>query len=158
MTVIVQDFVTRNVLEVVTSEETNASKLQKGDSFGKYQIVKVEDKKSHVILFVDHVLTKGNKGKALFLSYLQEIIKERKGRKGDDDKSYTTKLFKKGINKIAQKVGEEAVEVVIEALVKNKKLLIEEASDLLFHLIVLFEASDVDLDEVIECLMDRHKK
>ena len=93
---------------------------------------------------------------AAFLEELQYIIRDRK--LNPSEQSYTTKLFNSGIAKIAQKVGEEAVEVVIEAMKPDKELLKQESADLLFHLLVLLEASDVSLDEVIDVLKKRHKK
>lgn len=96
-----------------------------------------------------------NIGKAPFLDYLAAIIKDRK--QNPSEKSYTTSLFEKGINKIAQKVGEEAVEIVIEAKDDNKDLFLGEAADLLFHLLVLLEAKEITLDEVIGRLQERHK-
>lgn len=66
-------------------------------------------------------------------------------------------MFKKGINKIAQKVGEEAVEIVIEAKDDNKELFLGEAADLLFHFMVLLEAKNVSLHDVISELKKRHK-
>ncbi|HAH36655.1 MAG TPA: phosphoribosyl-ATP diphosphatase, partial [Algoriphagus sp.] len=71
---------------------------------------------------------------------------------------YTASLFAKGINKVAQKVGEEAVEIVIEAKDDNKELFLGEAADLLFHYLVLLEAKGYELDEVMEVLIERHKK
>ena len=71
--------------------------------------------------------------------------------------SYTASLFKKGINKVAQKVGEEAVELVIEAKDDNKDLFLGEAADLLFHYLVLLEAKAYTLDEVLEVLIKRHQ-
>jgi phosphoribosyl-ATP pyrophosphohydrolase/phosphoribosyl-AMP cyclohydrolase len=97
-----------------------------------------------------------NSGKALFIQHLTEIIKERK--QNPDEKSYTASLFAKGINKIAQKVGEEAVELVIEAKDDNKDLFLGEAADLLFHYLVLLEAKQIELDEVLDVLIKRHKK
>lgn len=97
-----------------------------------------------------------NKGKAAFLNYLQGVIRERK--EGTEEKSYTKSLFQKGINKIAQKVGEEAVELVIEAKDNAPELFLGEAADLLFHYLVLLEAKNVDLDEVIALLQKRHQK
>ena len=94
-------------------------------------------------------------GKAAFLNYLQGVIWDRK--ENPQEGSYTTSLFNKGMNKIAQKVGEEAVEIVIEAKDDNKDLFLGEAADLLFHLLVLLEAKKIDLDEVIEVLEKRHK-
>ncbi|MBC8109571.1 MAG: bifunctional phosphoribosyl-AMP cyclohydrolase/phosphoribosyl-ATP diphosphatase HisIE [Verrucomicrobia bacterium] len=96
-----------------------------------------------------------NTGKATFLNYLQRIIKTRKENHSND--SYTAKLFAKGINKIAQKVGEEAVELVIEAKDDNADLFKNEAADLLFHFLVLLEAKNTDLDEVVAILQERHK-
>jgi phosphoribosyl-ATP pyrophosphohydrolase/phosphoribosyl-AMP cyclohydrolase len=94
-------------------------------------------------------------GEAAFLNYLQkDIIRNRKLH--PTDSSYTSSLFKSGINKIAQKVGEEAVEVVIEAKDNDEGLFKNEVSDLLFHLLVLLEQKNIDLDEVINVLRSRH--
>jgi phosphoribosyl-ATP pyrophosphohydrolase/phosphoribosyl-AMP cyclohydrolase len=90
-----------------------------------------------------------------FLYYLEDIIKLR--RTGNDEKSYVRQLFKKGINKIAQKVGEEAVETVIEAKDDNRELFLNEAADLLFHFLVLLQAKDLQLDDVITILKQRHQ-
>ncbi len=96
-----------------------------------------------------------NDSKTAFIDYLKNLIKDRKSN--PTDKSYTSSLFAKGINKIAQKVGEEAVEIVIEAKDDNKDLFLGEAADLLFHYLVLLEAKNFDLNEVIEVLIKRHK-
>ncbi|MFD2203386.1 bifunctional phosphoribosyl-AMP cyclohydrolase/phosphoribosyl-ATP diphosphatase HisIE [Shivajiella indica] len=104
----------------------------------------------------DTCFTEPNNTKIVFLETLRQIIKDRKNN--PDEKSYTTSLFASGINKIAQKVGEEAVEIVIEAKDNNKELFLGEAADLLFHYLVLLEAKEVELNEVIEVLMGRHKK
>jgi len=90
-----------------------------------------------------------------FLYYLEHIIELR--RKGTEGKSYVKSLFGKGINKIAQKVGEEAVELVIEAKDVNRELFLNEAADLLFHYIVLLQAKDCSLSEVIQVLQQRHQ-
>ncbi len=90
-----------------------------------------------------------------FMSYLQNLIEQRK--KALPDGSYTTKLFKSGINKIAQKVGEEAVELVIEAKDSNDDLFLNEAADLVFHLLVLLTAKNYRIDDVIKVLKSRHK-
>src|SRR5690606_297439 len=96
-----------------------------------------------------------NEGKASFLNYLQkDVIRKRKN--APNETSYTSSLFKKGINKIAQKVGEEAVEVVIEAKDQNDDLFKNESADLLFHFLVLLEQKNIDLDEVIDVLSSRH--
>ncbi len=96
-----------------------------------------------------------NQGKVAFLQHLQEIIRQRKLQASEN--SYTSKLFAKGINKIAQKVGEEAVELVIEAKDENMHLFKNEAADLLFHFLVLLEAKNSSLDEVIDVLQERHR-
>jgi phosphoribosyl-ATP pyrophosphohydrolase/phosphoribosyl-AMP cyclohydrolase len=90
-----------------------------------------------------------------FLLYLEDIVKLR--RTSNDETSYVKKLFGRGINKIAQKVGEEAVELVIEAKDVNRALFLGEAADLLFHYIVLLQAKDCSLSDVIQVLKDRHQ-
>ncbi len=90
-----------------------------------------------------------------FLYYLEHIIELR--RNGTDEKSYVRQLFGKGINKIAQKVGEEAVELVIEAKDVNRALFLNEAADLLFHYIVLLQAKECSLADVIQVLQQRHQ-
>jgi phosphoribosyl-AMP cyclohydrolase / phosphoribosyl-ATP pyrophosphohydrolase len=90
-----------------------------------------------------------------FLTKLITTIKSRK--EGESEQSYTSSLFKKGINKIAQKVGEEAVEVVIEAKDNNDDLFKNEAADLFFHYLVLLEAKNISFTEIIEVLKQRHK-
>ncbi|WP_373493724.1 bifunctional phosphoribosyl-AMP cyclohydrolase/phosphoribosyl-ATP diphosphatase HisIE [Aquiflexum sp.] len=97
-----------------------------------------------------------NHSKTMFIDHLRSIIKDRKNN--PSDQSYTASLFAKGINKIAQKVGEEAVEIVIEAKDDNKDLFMGEAADLLFHYLVLLEAKGYELDEVMDVLIERHKK
>lgn len=90
-----------------------------------------------------------------FLNTLQAIIRDRRHAPKTD--SYTSRLFNKGLNKIAQKVGEEAVELIIEAKDEDLHLFHEEAADLLYHYLVLLEAKDTRLDAVIEVLEKRHK-
>src|SRR5215213_8229429 len=91
-----------------------------------------------------------------FLFYLEDIINLR--RKAPPEKSYVSALFAKGINKIAQKVGEEAVELVIESKDNNKDLFLGEAADLLFHFLVLLNAKGYNLQHVINVLQQRHSK
>jgi phosphoribosyl-ATP pyrophosphohydrolase/phosphoribosyl-AMP cyclohydrolase len=91
-----------------------------------------------------------------FLYYLEDIITLRKQASPED--SYVAKLFAKGINKIAQKVGEEAVELVIEAKDSNEKLFLDEGADLLFHYLVLLNAKGYKLQDIIEVLKKRHSK
>lgn len=91
-----------------------------------------------------------------FLPYLENVIEERKSLTAD--KSYVASLFKKGINKIAQKVGEEAVEVVIEAKDNNGELFLNETADLLFHYLILLNAKGYKLQDVVDILQKRHSK
>jgi len=91
-----------------------------------------------------------------FLFYLEDIIRLRKA--SNDDTSYVRQLFKKGINKIAQKVGEEAVEMVIEAKDNNDALFLDESADLLFHYLLLLNAKGHNLQDVIDVLTKRHSK
>lgn len=90
-----------------------------------------------------------------FLHYLEAIIHRRRDQ--PTESSYTASLFRKGINKIAQKVGEEAVELVIEAKDDNRELFLGEAADLMFHYLVLLAAKGFELDEVIGVLRKRHQ-
>lgn len=90
-----------------------------------------------------------------FLSRLETVINDRKNNPSDS--SYTSKLFAKGINKIAQKVGEEAVEVVIEAKDDSEELFLNESADLLFHYLVLLSAKGYQLSDVLGILQQRHK-
>jgi phosphoribosyl-ATP pyrophosphohydrolase/phosphoribosyl-AMP cyclohydrolase len=91
-----------------------------------------------------------------FLDKLGHIIQDRKDR--PEENSYVSGLFKKGINKIAQKLGEEAVELVIEAKDRNDDLFLDEAADLLFHYLILLEAKGHNLKEVTNVLQVRHDK
>ncbi|MBC29902.1 MAG: bifunctional phosphoribosyl-AMP cyclohydrolase/phosphoribosyl-ATP diphosphatase [Muricauda sp.] len=97
-----------------------------------------------------------------FLSQLEGIIEERRLESERDsssrrnDQSYVVSLFDKGINKIAQKVGEEAVETVIEAKDTNDELFLDESADLLFHLLILLKAKGFGLNDVVKVLQSRH--
>ena len=88
------------------------------------------------------------------LGFLEDVILDRK--ENPQEGSYTHKLLQKGINKVAQKVGEEAVELVIEAKDNNRELFKNEAADLIYHYLVLLAAKEVPFNEVIEVLSDRH--
>ncbi len=90
-----------------------------------------------------------------FLFKLQDLIDRRKQEMPEN--SYTTSLFKKGINKIAQKVGEEAVELVIEAKDNNQELFLNESADLLYHLLVLLTEKGCRIEDVINVLESRHR-
>ncbi|NVJ62882.1 MAG: bifunctional phosphoribosyl-AMP cyclohydrolase/phosphoribosyl-ATP diphosphatase HisIE [Flavobacteriaceae bacterium] len=90
-----------------------------------------------------------------FISELEAIITERVANK-DTANSYVASLFSKGINKVAQKVGEEAVEVVIEAMDNNDQLFKEESADLLFHYLMLLQAKGYSLKDIVTVLKNRH--
>ena len=90
-----------------------------------------------------------------FLSNLEQVIEAR--RSAAPESSYVAGLFAKGINKIAQKVGEEAVEVVIEAKDQNDDLFLDESADLLFHYLMLLQAKGFKLNDVVKILEKRHK-
>lgn len=98
---------------------------------------------------------KNTKANLDFLVGLEQVIESRKNNPSDD--SYTSKLFSKGINKIAQKVGEEATELVIESKDDNADLFVNEAADLLFHYLILLQAKGFKLQDVIAKLEARKK-
>ena len=91
-----------------------------------------------------------------FISKLEDTITERV-KDAETSKSYVASLFSKGINKVAQKVGEEAVEVVIEAKDSNDDLFLNESADLLFHYLMLLQAKGYKLDDVVNVLKSREK-
>ena len=91
-----------------------------------------------------------------FISSLEKTIKTRR-ENADSEKSYVASLLEKGINKIAQKVGEEAVEVVIEAKDNNDHLFLDESADLLFHYLILLQAKGFELNDVVNVLKARQK-
>ncbi|WP_186756480.1 bifunctional phosphoribosyl-AMP cyclohydrolase/phosphoribosyl-ATP diphosphatase HisIE [Echinicola salinicaeni] len=142
----------------------------KGETSGNFlnvKDIKVDCDNDTLLIFVDPVgpvchtgadtcFDEKNSSKTAFIDHLRRIIKDRKNN--PSDQSYTASLFEKGINKVAQKVGEEAVEIVIEAKDDNKELFMGEAADLLFHYLVLLEAKGYELDEVIDVLIKRHQK
>ncbi len=90
-----------------------------------------------------------------FLTALESVIRDR--RKNAPENSYVSSLFSKGINKIAQKVGEEAVELVIESKDDSEELFLNESADLLFHYLILLQAKGYALSDVVEILKQRHK-
>ncbi len=90
-----------------------------------------------------------------FLSKLEKVIKNRR-ENADSKGSYVASLFEKGINKIAQKVGEEAVEIVIEAKDNNDDLFLNEGADLMFHYLILLQAKGFTLVDVVKVLEERH--
>ena len=90
-----------------------------------------------------------------FLFFLQRFLQKRKN--DSPEESYTARLISRGINKVAQKVGEEAVELVIEAKDNNEELFLNEAADLMYHYIVLLIAKGYGLEDVCRVLKSRHK-
>jgi phosphoribosyl-AMP cyclohydrolase / phosphoribosyl-ATP pyrophosphohydrolase len=90
-----------------------------------------------------------------FLYKLERIINQRIDE--NEANSYTNKIFRQGINKTAQKVGEEAVELIIEAKDDNPELFINEAADLLYHLLILLKAKGVNITDIEDCLAKRHR-
>ena len=104
----------------------------------------------------DTCFAEDNTAQLGFLSELGQIIADR--HQHPKEGSYTTRLFEKGINKIAQKVGEEAVETVIEAKDDNAELFLNENADLLYHLLILLQAKGHTLNEVVDVLEQRNRK
>ena len=96
-----------------------------------------------------------NKQSFGFLTELEGVIKSRR-EAADSEKSYVASLFKKGINKIAQKVGEEAVEIIIEAKDNNDDLFLNEGADLLFHYLILLQAKGYTLKDIVKVLESRN--
>ena len=91
-----------------------------------------------------------------FLFYLESVIKDRRDNPAEG--SYTNHLFSRGLNKIAQKVGEEAVELVIASKDEDKDLFLGEAADLVYHFLVLLSEKDTSLSEVVDVLKARHSR
>ena len=150
---IIQDIYTKNVL--ATSETT----FNVGDATEWGEVKSVKSGNGNTVVFVKSTLDKditglNNEGIGAFLDYLESVIQDRKNN--PTDKSYTSSLMARGINKVAQKVGEEAVEVVIEAKDDDKDLFLNECSDLIYHILVLIAAKDYTLEEVIGVLKARH--
>lgn len=98
---------------------------------------------------------KGDVTDFTFLADLESVLSARKN--ADAESSYTARLYSKGIKRIAQKVGEEGVEAALAATVQDKEELLNESADLLYHLTVLLQASDLSLQQVIDVLRERHK-
>ena len=180
---IIQDFNTKEVLmlgfmnreayektvekQLVTFYSRTRKELwTKGETSGNYLQVKeiIPDCDNDTLLIlaepvgpVCHTGTRtcfGEEASKFDLNYLQKVIDQRRDEMPEG--SYTTKLFEKGINKIAQKVGEEAVELIIEAKDSNNELFLNEAADLTYHLLVLLSAKGFGIKDVIDVLDKRH--
>lgn len=185
---IIQDATTKNVLMLgymneAALEKTKSSKKvtfysrskqrlwTKGEESGNFlNLVEIKSDCDHDTLLIwvnpmgptchtgtDTCWNAKNEQEYGFLSQLEKVITDRKSNV-DDDKSYVASLFKGGINKIAQKVGEEAVEVVIEAKDNNDELFVNESADLLFHYLILLQAKGFTLDDIAMVLSKRHSK
>ena len=160
---------TRNEKKVTFFSRSKNRLWTKGETSGNYLIVQeilVDCDQDTLLIKVtpdgptchtgaDTCWNEKNENKEAFLQHLKKVIRDRKNN--PTGKSYTSSLFQKGTNKIAQKVGEEAVELVIEAMDKNDELFKNEAADLLFHYLVLLEHKGIDLDEILSVLESRHK-
>lgn len=183
---IIQDHNTKNVLMLGYMNEEALKKTmesgkvtfysrsknriwQKGEESGNYlKLVDVEIDCDNDTLLIsanpigptchkgsDTCWNKNNDQNFGFLTRLETIISDRK-ENSSTEKSYVSSLFKSGINKIAQKVGEEAVETVIEAMDNDNKLFLEESADLLFHYLILLQAKGFQLNDVVDMLKSRH--
>lgn len=95
-----------------------------------------------------------NDNRLYFFTYLQDLIDRRRSEM--PEQSYTTKLFNKGINKIAQKLGEEAIELVIEAKDEDNNLLLNESADLMYHMLVLMSEKGQRIEDIAGILQERH--
>ena len=182
--VIVQDYNTQKVLMLgfMNEEALNKTKLEskvtfysrsknrlwtKGETSGNFLLVKeiLTDCDNDTVLIkadptgpvchtgADTCFRENNH--AFTLQKLEQVIADRKTNRAES--SYTSSLFSKGINKIAQKVGEEAVELVIESKDNDEEKFLNEAADLLFHYLILLQAKGHQLDSVIKTLAAREK-
>lgn len=160
---------TRKEGQVTFYSRTKQRLWTKGEESGNFLDVKeiIEDCDNDTLLIKaaprgpvchtgsDTCFDEENSSGIAFLRQLQDLIATRKKEMPED--SYTTKLFSKGINKIAQKVGEEAVELVIESKDDNDELFLNESADLIYHLLVLLTEKGFDIADVVKILESRHK-
>jgi len=184
---IIQDSMTKNVLMLgymnqeafdktneigrVTFYSRSKERLwTKGEESGNHlEVVSIENDCDHDTLLIrvkpkgptchtgsDTCWNETNEIGVNFLTYLEAIIQNRK--ENPSDESYTSSLFKKGVNKIAQKVGEEAVELVIESKDNNDELFLGEGADLLFHYLILLQQKGFALQDIISVLKARHSE
>ena len=148
-------------LQKVTFYSRSKKRLwTKGEESGNFLNVKsihLDCDKDSLLIYVEPegpTWGEENKNPLAFLNVLEEIIAQRKAI--DTDESYVASLFRKGINKIAQKVGEEAIETVIEAKDSDDQLFLDESADLLFHYLILLQAKGYKINDVIQILADRN--
>ncbi|MDV7187515.1 bifunctional phosphoribosyl-AMP cyclohydrolase/phosphoribosyl-ATP diphosphatase HisIE [Lutibacter sp. TH_r2] len=185
--VIIQDFITRQVLmlgymnkeaykktidnsRVTFYSRTKQRLWTKGEESGNFlNVVSIKNDCDNDTLLIkvkpmgptchkgsDTCWNETNRQYFGFLSELENVIKSRRVN-ANSEKSYVASLFEKGINKIAQKVGEEAVETVIEAKDDNDDLFLNESADLLFHYLILLQAKGFSLKDIVKVLEGRHK-
>ena len=152
---------------ILNADESDAEQITGGEYFQPLALDSIifdTEKKAVVIKALPEGSTTGadafrgekNLQDLTFLSYLQDFIEERKRKLPEG--SYTTKLFTKGVNKISQKVGEEAVETIIEATNGTGEQFLYEASDLIYHLIVLLTEKGYRIEDLARELKARHKE
>jgi phosphoribosyl-ATP pyrophosphohydrolase/phosphoribosyl-AMP cyclohydrolase len=184
---IIQDFVTRQVLmlgymnkeayekTVETGKATFFSRTKnrlwtKGEESGNFlNVISIKNDCDNDTLLIkvkpvgptchkgtDTCWDETNEQQFGFLSELESVITSRR-LNATGEKSYVASLFESGINKIAQKVGEEAVEIVIEAKDDNEELFLNEGADLLFHYLILLQAKGYTLKDIVKVLEGRHK-
>ena len=160
---------TREIGKVTFFSRTKNRLWTKGEESGNFlQVVSIAEDCDHDTLLIkvnpvgpvchtgaDTCFGEKNQEDILFLKYLQDFIAHR--RQEMPEGSYTTSLFNKGIGRMAQKVGEEAVETVIEAMDGNDERLLYESSDLLYHLIVLLTYKGYRIEDLANELKGRHK-
>ncbi len=153
-------FFSRSRNELWTKGETSGNYLHlkdiKVDCDNDTLLIKAEPKGPTCHEGTDTCWSEENKEDFGFLHFLEDLIQDRKANPVEG--SYTNHLFNKGLNKIAQKVGEEAVEIVIEAKDNNDDLFKGEAADLLFHFLILLVEKNIPLNDVIDVLKKRHQK
>lgn len=184
---IIQDSVTNKVLMLGYMNEEALTKTQetgrvtffsrtkqrlwtKGEESGNYlNVVSIKDDCDHDTLLIkvnpegpvchtgtDTCWGEENKEDIMFFKYLQHFIEKR--YKEMPDGSYTTSLFNSGVNRMAQKVGEEAIESVIEACNGTNERLVYESADMIYHLIVLLTSKGLSIEDLARELQKRHKK
>lgn len=162
---------TRETQKVTFFSRSKQRLWTKGEESGNFLHlvdIKVDCDKDTLLIFVhpqgptchtgtDTCWGEKNTSEIPFLTQLEEVISDRRSN-SENEKSYVASLFRSGINKIAQKVGEEAVEVVIESKDDNDELFLNESADLLFHYLILLQAKGFSLKDVTEVLRARHSK
>ncbi|HNZ36293.1 MAG: Phosphoribosyl-ATP pyrophosphatase [Candidatus Marinimicrobia bacterium ADurb.Bin030] len=153
-------FFSRSRQALWTKGETSGNFLEVkeilSDCDGDTLLIKVKPTGPTCHTGADTCFNEKNIAEKPFIFELEEIIRDR--RNNPKPGSYTNKLFDAGDERIAQKVGEEATEVVIDAVTGNEMRLPEEVADLLYHLLVLLVAKDVALDDIMNVLEKRHRK